>query len=44
MSLRERIEKWWTASPGEAIGLFIGLWVIMFVSASLFQVILMELP
>ena len=44
MNLRERVEKWWTIHPAEPVTFFIGLWIIMFISASLFPVILMESP
>jgi len=42
MSLRERIEKWW--DEGSPVTLFVGLWIMMMVSASLFNVILTEIP
>ena len=44
MSLRERVEKWWTMYPSEPIGSFIGLWTMMLISAQLFPVILTEMP
>jgi len=44
MNLRERVEKWWTIHPAEPVTFFIGLWISMIISGSLFQALSMEIP